>query len=402
MTSPGRNSAEDLRGASQLTVDAVIGVTNLVEAMHRTVTTAGGLLAGSEPDRMRGLAGLVYQNIRTITGVVGLGLDALLGRLAEQVEASVPSEGREAVLAALNGVLGDYLAATDNPLAIPMEFRRGGVPIQADDDAFRDALESADGRLLLLVHGSSCGDLQWRRDGHDHGEALARDLGYLPVYLRYNSGRHIFQNGRDLTSRLESLFDLLPGRPDLTMLAHSMGGLVCRSALHYAAEAGHRWPERLGKLLFLGTPHHGAPLERSGNGVDAILEATPYTRPFARLGKIRSAGITDLRYGNLLHHDCEGRDRFAWAGDERRHVPLPDDVKCYAMAARLGEKEDGLADRLVGDGLVPVDSALGRHQDDGRTLSVPESHRWVGSKMGHLDYLNDPDVYRVIKSWLAD
>ena len=72
-----------------------------------------------------------------------------------------------------------------------------------------------------------------------------------------------------------------------------------------------RWPARLDDLVFLGTPHHGAPLERAGNWVDLLLGATPYAAPFARLGKLRSAGITDLRHGNLLDEDWVGRDRFA-------------------------------------------------------------------------------------------
>jgi hypothetical protein len=48
----------------------------------------------------------------------------------------------------------------------------------------------------VLLHGLCMNDLQWRRAGHDHGRALARDLDYTPVYLRYNSGLHISTNGR--------------------------------------------------------------------------------------------------------------------------------------------------------------------------------------------------------------
>jgi hypothetical protein len=51
--------------------------------------------------------------------------------------------------------------------------------------------------------------------------------------------------------------------------------------------------------------------------VDLILGVSAYTAPLARLGKIRSAGITDLRYGNLVDEDWAGRDRFAGGGDRR-------------------------------------------------------------------------------------
>src|ERR1035438_9341614 len=74
---------------------------------------------------------------------------------------------------------------------------------------------------------------------------------------------------------------------------------VARSGYGYAAAAGYDWPRYLRKIVFLGTPHHGTPLERGGNWVNAVFGLSPYTDAFARLGRIRSAGITDLRYGNL-------------------------------------------------------------------------------------------------------
>ena len=180
-----------------------------------------------------------------------------------------------------------------------------------------------------------------------------------------------------------------------------MGGLVARSACHYAAAEGRAWLRALSKLAFLGTPHHGAPLERGGNWVDVILEATPYAAPFARLGKLRSAGITDLRYGNVLDEDWKGRDRFARTRDTRKPVPLPDGVQCFAMAATTGKKSGDLFDRLLGDGLVPVASALGRHENPRRSLSFPESRQWIGYGMKHLDLLGRSEVSRQLVHWLA-
>jgi triacylglycerol esterase/lipase EstA (alpha/beta hydrolase family) len=230
--------------------------------------------------------------------------------------------------------------------------------------------------------------LQWRRNGHDHGAALERDLGLTPVYLNYNSGLHISTNGRAFAAQLENLIDQWP-RPleELAIVGHSMGGLVARSALHYAVEAGLAWPRRLRKIVFLGTPHHGAALERGGNGVDVLLAAAPYAAPFARLGKVRSAGITDLRHGDLLDEDWAGRDRFAPGSDPRRPVPLPDGVLGFAAAASM--RETG----FLGDGLVSVASAFGS--------DIPESRRWVGYGMNHLDLLDRPEVYAQIRDWLA-
>lgn len=174
------------------------------------------------------------------------------------------------------------------------------------------------------------------------------------------------------------------------MVAHSLGGLVSRSAFHYGTAAGHRWPGRLGKLIFLGPPHHGAPLERMANWVDAILQLSPYTSPFVQLGKIRSAGITDLRYGNLLDEDWEGRNRFENSGGQRRPLPLPGTVRCYASAGTTARETAGLAHELPGDGLVPVESALGRHHEPQRSLSFTESRRWIGYGTNHLDLSTGP------------
>jgi hypothetical protein len=171
---------------------------------------------------------------------------------------------------------------------------------------------------------------------------------------------------------------------EFAIVAHSMGGLVARSACRCGALAGHQWAGRLDKLVFLGTPHHGAPMERGGNWIDIVLGASPYTAPFARLGKLRSAGITDLRYGNLADEDWQGRDRFA-RGDRRRFVPLPDGVQCFAIGATTARKPDGRARRLPGDGLVPLASALGRHDDPRHTLANPRSRQRIAYGCGHLD-----------------
>ena len=114
-----------------------------------------------------------------------------------------------------------------------------------------------------------------------------------------------------------------------------------------------KWPTLMKNIVFLGTPHHGAPLERAGNWIDVILGSTPYSRPFAKLGQLRSAGITDLRYGHVLDADWQGHDRFRRKPDSRESVPLPEGVACYCVAATTASKRSLVADRLVGDGLVP-------------------------------------------------
>lgn len=392
MNPTGHIHLQDLLGLGRLAVDGTVRATDLAETVHRNIARDA---AGPIPD-------LVYSSVRTIAGVVGGGMDALLPSLMPLQATGASTPEREAWLAALNGVMGDYLAATRNPLAIAMCLRHKGRPLSLETQALSAAIPHASRKLLLLVHGLCMNDRQWTRKGRNHGSAIARHLGYTPVHLLYNCGLHISTNGRAFAHLLEALLDEWPVPvEEFAILAHSLGGLVSRSACYYGKAADHRWPRRLRKLVFLGTPHHGAPLERGGNCVDVALQLTPYTAPFVRLGRMRSAGITDLRYGNLLDEDWQGRDRFEHSGDRRRPVPLPDRVKCYAMAAATGRERDSLGSILFGDGLVPVDSALGRHRDSARCLPFPASRQWVGYGMNHWDLLHKPAVYRQLARWLA-
>jgi len=402
MTKTTHLQPSDLRGFARLATHATAGLADLVEAMHDAIIRPVRRGSAHAPGRTRGLTGLVYKSVRGVSRLVGGALDAMLARLRPTLQGRASSPEREAVLAALNGVLGDYLAASNNPLAIRMSLRRNGQILVLKTQALASAIPQRSRKLVVLAHGLCLSDLQWNRDGHDHGAVLARALGYTPLYLHYNSGLHVSTNGRTFAGMLEVLLEQWPCRvEELAILAHSMGGLVARSACHYGVVAGHKWPRRLRKLVFLGTPHHGAPFERGGNWVEALLGATPYTAPFARLGKIRSAGITDLRYGNVLDEHWKGRDRFARAHDTRQAVPLPEGVRCYAMAATTGKKLGDIRDRLVGDGFVPVSSALGRHEDAGRSLSFPKSRQWIGYGMHHMDLLGRTEVSDQIVRWFA-
>ncbi|MCU0804573.1 MAG: GPI inositol-deacylase [Burkholderiales bacterium] len=403
MAKPHRNPVSDIRGASRLAIDAIAGITGLVEAMHTHIAKAPTKLGGPiVSGAVNGTASAVYKSIRGVTRMVGGGIDLALGALAPAVGELEPAPAREAVVAALNGVLGDHLEATHNPLAIQMRLRRNGRPLTLTREALAAAIPNESAKVVVLVHGLCMNDLGWERDGHDHGAALARDLGYTPVYLHYNTGLHISLNGRAFADELEALVAAWP-RPleDLTIVAHSMGGLVARSACSYAGEAGHAWPTRLRKLVFLGTPHHGAPLERGGHWLDLLLDKSPYTAPFSRLGKVRSAGITDLRHGALRDEDWQGHDRFARRADPRMPVPLPAGVACYAIAATVSDAHAPLRDRLVGDGLVPVPSALGEHADPRFALVFAEAHRWIAYDAGHLDLLSSEAVYAKLRDWLA-
>lgn len=396
-----RVQAADLRGINRLTIAAIAGVVDLVEAMHHQIAIVPPLIGRPKQDRTTGITRLVYRSIRGVVALAGHGLDGLLARLAPLLGKRSTWPGREPSLAVLNGVLGDYLAASGNTLAITMCLRRGGVALPREREPLAAAIPRASGKLVVLLHGLCMNDLQWKRKGHDHGAALARDLAYIPVYLHYNSGLHISANGRAFADQLEALCHAWPvPLTELVLIGHSMGGLVARSACHYAALARHEWLQRLDKLVFLGTPHHGAPLERGGNWVDILLGVSAYSAPLARIGRIRSAGITDLRFGNLVDEDWSKGERAARSDDRRIAVPLPEGVACFAVAASIAKTAADLSGRLLGDGLVPLDSALGRHANPRLALRFDESRQWVSYGTSHLDLLSRAEVYVQIKRWL--
>ncbi|MEJ7805753.1 MAG: alpha/beta hydrolase, partial [Telluria sp.] len=319
----------DLAGASRLAIEAVMGVTELVEAVHMNVLNKAIGTPVVRP--VAGVTSLVYRSVKGVTRLVGGGLDAVLAKLVPDLGEPAAWTGRDALLAALNGVLGDRLHASGNPLAIAMRFRQGGQPLQ---------VAAPSGRILVLAHGLCMNDVQWLRDGVDHGATLARERGYTSVYLHYNSGRHISENGREFSRQLQALVDGWPVPvQEIVIVGHSMGGLLARSACYYGAQAKHGWLAHLSKIVFLGTPHLGAPLERGGNWVHLFTDLSAYSAPFSRLAKIRSAGITDLRHGSVLDDDWDGHDRFAHGAPLPQHVPLPAGVRCYAITATIGTRE---------------------------------------------------------------
>lgn len=407
--------ASDLRAAALLATEATHAVTALAEDVHQSVWRTLGAANGTTPAHTRGLTGLIYQSIHGVTALIGRGLtgaltqlEPLLQRLENQGD---ESPERAAVIAALNGVMGDRLAAGANPLATPMTLRYQELGTQISkglevNSSLSQQIPNAGPKLLLVLHGLCMNDLQWTTQTPDgsinHASSLASALGNTPVYLRYNSGLHVSQNGQMLAAQLEDLAQRWPTPlTEITVLAHSMGGLLIRSAFFYATQQGLRWPKQVKNIVFLGTPHHGAPLERAGNWVDELLGSTPYSRPFAKLGQLRSAGVTDLRYGHVLEVDWQGHDRFRRRPDSRQPVPLPDGVACFAVAGTAAPRRSPLADRVVGDGLVPLPSALGQHDDPARCLGFFPAHQLILYRTHHLQLLSNPLVTRQLLQWLS-
>jgi pimeloyl-ACP methyl ester carboxylesterase len=400
----------DLRGFAKLATQATVNVTKIAEGVTQSVWSTLGAPSGKDKDQTRGITGLVYKSIQGVAQLVGKGAESVLTSLQPLLDKidSEPQESapREAVLAALNGVMGDRLVESDNPLATPMTLRFNNEVLNWEAMPDKALLT---GKVLIVVHGLCMNDLQWtvqhKGESFNHAETLAAKLGYTSVYVRYNTGLHTSQNGQTLSNQLELLSALWPTPlTEISVLVHSMGGLVTRSAVHAAQQGKRHWVKKLKNIVFLGTPHHGAPLEKAGNWVDVLLCVTPYSAPFKKLVELRSSGITDLRFGNVLDSDWQDQNRFKpktkQEQDDREHLPLPEGVACFTVAATLAAKRSLLADRLIGDGLVPLNSALGVHSDPARSLVFAKSSQMVVYRTNHMAMLGSVEVRDQLVAWL--
>ena len=408
MSKQSKNIISDLQGAAKLTTETVKGVTNVVESLHSTIASFTRIFEepkqkGQESQKAKtsGITGMVYKNIRTLTDIFGGGIDITLNKLSSIVGEKQSSKGREAIVAAMNGIVGDHLHNSENPLAIKMSLRlKDSQKSQSlSPKKLKDIIQQSNGKLLIMIHGLCMNDIQFNRDGHNHGELLSEQLGYTTLYLHYNTGRHVSENGREFSQLLDDLFSNISQNISLDIVAHSMGGLLSRSACYYAEKDDHTWLTNLDKMVFLGTPHHGALLAKGGHWADILLQISPYSAPFAKITKVRSNGLTDLRYGNIIDEDWDSDG----VGDTREIIPLPKGVSCYAIATSSSDKQPSkLTDDVIGDGLVTVKSALGQHKNQAQDLHITKANQWQGRNINHMQLLSDKGVYNVVKGWLIE
>jgi triacylglycerol lipase len=292
-------------------------------------------------------------------------------------------------LSVLNGIVGDALAERKSRLAIPMSLIG----------------EARGGKLCMLVHGLCDSEETWRfadDPAMSYGSLLQKDLGYTPLYLRYNTGLHISTNGRALAKLITEIEESSPGAiRELIFIGHSMGGLVLRSACHYGQEAGANWARRVKKIFFLGTPHLGTDWERIGNLTSNILKIipNPVTWGLASLGNRRSAGIKDLRFGYLIDEDWKDLDPDALWKDNRHPVPLLEGTEHYMIAGSVAKEAENFLIRYFGDGLVASRSASGQSLRKKKSIPFVTEHFKVLKGISHSGLARHPKVYEQIKTW---
>lgn len=363
-------------GIAQLGIDLGLHIVDVVHEVHGSVASIQLPFGAGRPAALP--VPPVYAVIR---GGFALA-HASVGGLGQLFPAADRPDdtGLLNIRSALNGVFGQRLVETRNPLALPMTLEGEGADRPAGDAP-----------MLLFLHGLCMSEAGWQRGAHPGFAGRARAAGWRVAYLRYNSGRRISQNGAALSRLLAA--DGAAG--PIFLVGHSMGGLVARSALHQAREAGLPWLARVRALVTLGAPHDGAGLERLGNHANRLLRVSPYTAPFTRLGNLRSDGIRDLRHGNLVERDWKGAADPDHAHDPRRPLPPAPGVRHVFVAATRSAAAEGDPAALRDDLLVAVPSALAHGH-----LKEAALERHVFAGLDHMGLLRSRRVHALLESLL--
>ncbi len=421
--------SREILAAGRLTGDALAGVVDTVREVHRAVARRAFAAVGPAAAPIRvvhdqitdGVYGMVHRAHRALprgvavvaaagTAVVEAAASGMAsagtGRSGQPPLPSNPPAGL--VLAVLNGLWGDTLARRYPELELPMSLRAGGVDVPVTAAGLAAAYPVATPRIAVFVPGLSETEQYWALSSRrhygtahsTHGSRLRRDLGYTPVYLRYNSGLHVCDNGIQLARLLD---DLAVGWPvpveEVVLVGHSMGGLIARSACHYAGYGRHPSAALIRHVFCLGTPHLGAPLEKGVNAAAWLAARVPESRPLARLANLRSVGVKDLRYGSLVEEDWRDSDPDEFLRDRCTEVPFLPHAAYYFIGTTVTADHDHPLAKIIGDLFVQFPSASGT----GRRRRIPfelDNGRHLGG-LHHFDLLNHPDVYHQIRAWLT-
>jgi pimeloyl-ACP methyl ester carboxylesterase len=399
----------DIKAVGGLAGDASGVVTTLVRDMHAGIASRVFAAVGpsSRPTQIihDGIARAVYtavdHGLRRAANVGGAVASEVWGREGDQsLESCCRAAGP---IAAVNGIYGDQMASHSDGLALTMQIRRDGSAIPMTAEALAAAFPEATGRLAVFVHGWCLTERTWWRrprigdDARSYGDRLFDDLGFTPVYLRYNTGLHISDNGQQLADILKQLQLLWPVPiVELALVGHSMGGLVVRSACYYDAQQHRSWTAAVRHVTCLGSPHLGADLEKAVNVAAWALAWLPETRAIASFLNTRSSGVKDLRFGSCRDEDWRDCDPDEFLRDRCHEVPFLPGAAYHFVATTIAPPPLG---RVVGDHLVRVYSATGAGKN--RQLPFESEQGLMLEGAHHLDLLNHPSIYAKLCEWLT-
>jgi hypothetical protein len=408
--------AADLRGAADLGGRGLAATTALIRDTHVAIARRAFTLSGpaARPVHVAhdaistGVYAAVAGGARVVAMAAGVAA-AARARTDPAYRRLTDRPRGNAVVGAVNGAWGDRLLTWRNPLALAMTLRVDDRDVAIESGALARAYPDVTGDVAVFVHGLCETDASWRLSAGEHygdrrsthGARLHERCGLTPVYLRYNTGRHICDNGEDLAGLLGDLVSAWPVPVErLTLVGHSMGGLVIRAACHRGETQSASWVALVRRIVYLGSPHLGAPLEVAVTAAGAALRRLPETRPLATALASRSVGIKDLRFGDIRAEDwADVADPDARRREPTECTPLLASADHYYVGATISRRHDTVAARIIGDALVPWSSASGTGRHRQLALDVDRGRHLGG--LHHFDLLNHPRVYAVLEDWLT-
>ncbi len=289
-------------------------------------------------------------------------------------------------------------------LRIELGLRDGyGRSIGSDSDALAQAFPAATGHLVVLVHGLGETERCWQQDAGGTGTVIGlgdvlSGYSFTPLLVRYNTGRHVSDNGRELAILLEGTVANWPVPvEEIALVGNSMGGLVVRSSIDVGITDRHRWVSATRHLVTIGAPHFGAPLEKGVNLLSRGLRIVGESRPIGEFLDQRSAGIKDLRFGAIREKDWLGDDPAALFDGIVADFPLPEHVQQHFVAGVVTEKPTHPIGVLVGDLIVRTSSGIGR----GKRRNIEATDVRIIGRRRHSDLAGDPTVHAQVREWLA-
>ncbi len=329
-----------------------------VQGVHRAIADRwfSAVGPGAHPVRRvhDGVSDAIYGSIRIGGAVAGKALEARMGPTSSVAESAQ---------SVVNGLWGDDLGRHASDLGIEMAVRdRHGAVVPATE-SLRDAVPDATGHPVVLIHGLMESERCWAGAEGEPGlfGALEAHPDLTPVSIRYNSGLRISDNGETLAALLERIHSSWPVPVEaMSLVGHSMGGLVVRSACLAGGEAGHRWIEDVDHVVTVSAPHRGAPLEKIVNVAAWMLGAARETRPLADFLNGRSVGIKDLRFGAVVADDWRDGDPDALLSNTVGDHPLPSGIQHHFVAGVVTGDPGHPVGASVGDLVVRASSATAR------------------------------------------
>lgn len=383
-------TGEKLEGTLMLVGDTIAQTATRVHEFHRAISdmpfkaVGTATLNASKPveDVHNEITDLVYSAVREAGKGVFSGA-AWVVRQANQslaspqvIDQAMDNQRVSAISSAINGVFGDHLAATRNPMQVRMNLYANGKALAADQAALMAQLPNAQNHLVIFVHGLCCNENSWQMyynpsepATRPYGDKLEDTFPVTALYLRYNTGRNIDANSRQFKRMLNKLVRNWPVAVEsITLVGHSMGGLVNRAVVEALTEDDIILQRAIRDVVCLGSPHAGAPLARLAAAGEQLFDRFELSRPIGRVLGVRSRGIRDLDHGlGALQ------------------TPAGHEVMYHLIGSTIGDHGSSWLNTTVGDGLVTPDSALADNTGKAQRVTFAQKH--------HMTLLNDPDVY---------